>query len=233
MNSVEFCEFLGPAAYELEQRRRYPMEVVMTQVHLETGGLEDYPAGSNNALGIKWDGEGGPENYVVADTWEFRKGQWVREPARFQRFTSLLECLERWADLMDKPVYAQAQPFRDPENWPAFLALIWHNGETTVYATDPMYLWKAVKRAAEVGIPTWCAAYRAHMQAPTVIPMTCDFFGRVLDGYRIDGDKLTGPVRPTLDVLTERTGAAWHVDVANRRLTVWDPRSKATGGEVQ
>lgn len=218
MDARSFCDFLGPAAYEMEQRRGYPMEALMTQVHLETGGLEDYPEGSNNVLGIKWDGEGGPENYVVAETSEFQDGRWVRVLARFQRFGSLLECLDRWADLMDKSWYAQAQPFRDPDNWAAFLALIWHNGETTVYATDPMYLWKAVKRAGEIGIPRWCREYRARMQAPQ--PVRVNLNGRNLEGYRLEKNTVVGPVRPWLDAMAA-LGMAWAY--SNGELTVWSP----------
>lgn len=194
MTYEEFLAFVGPAAMQIEAARGYPAEAVLTQVHLESGGLSAYPEGSNNVLGIKWAGQG---EYAEAPTIEYENGVAVRVMAKWQKFDSLTECLGRWADLMDKSWYAQAKPFR--KDWAAFLALIWHNGESTVYATDPLYLWKAVKRASEVGIPAWCAAYRRQMQEPEVAVYLDDV--RLLDTYRLVKGSVTGKLRALLNVM--------------------------------
>jgi hypothetical protein len=223
LNHLEFCEFLGPAAYELERTRGYPMEAVMTQVHLESGGLASYPAGSNNVLGIKFRGG----EYVEALTWEQNvDGSWVQVTARWQKFNSLLSCLDGWADLMDESWYAQAQPYK--QDWAAFLALIWHNGTKTVYASDHLYLWKAVKRAADVGIPQWCANYRAKMAPAVEVAAPTILVTVIIDGVETacNATNIGGWAHANLEpflLLLQRYGVDTSYDWQTRTLTLTTP----------
>jgi flagellum-specific peptidoglycan hydrolase FlgJ len=240
LNHLEFCEFIGPAAYELEQTRGYPMEAAMTQVHLETGGLASYPAGSNNVLGIKFNGVG---EYVESGTYEYINGvkTWVAD-ARWQKYPSIVNCLESWADLMDKPWYDQAQPYRDC--WAAFIGLVWHNGTETVYATDPLYQWKAVKRAADVGIPQWCAAYRAKMAPAAQVAIAKETVTKeglparlIIDGVEIDcgallvGDWLHADIDPLL-LMLQRYGVRTSYDQPTRTMTITTPIAFSPEGLV-
>lgn len=192
MTHEEFLTFVGPAALQIERDRGYPAEALLTQVHLESGGLSAYPEGSNNVLGIKWAGIG---EYVEAPTIEYENGVPVEVMAKWQVFDSVYDCLTHWADLMDKPWYAQAQPYKS--NWAAFLGLIWYDGEKTVYATNPHYQWLAIKRACDVGIPAWCANQRA-MHKPVSIRAGS---GAVMaDGWLEDG-KTVVPLRALAEAM--------------------------------
>lgn len=194
----EFLAFVGPAALEIEKARGYPAEALLAQVHLESGGLSAYPAGSFNVLGIKWAGQG---EYVEASTTEYdAQGNPYTVVAKWQKYASIYDCLTKWADLMDAPWYAQAQPYKD--NWAAFLGLIWYNGHETIYATNPYYQWLAIKRACDVGVPAWCANARREMQEPEVTVYLDDVL--LPDTYRLVNNSISGKLRWSLDRMKKR-----------------------------
>lgn len=108
-----------------------PASVSIAQYALESGWGKHMPTGSNNPFGMKVRA-GGTDPYVETQTREVVNGKDVYITARFRKFASIADAFDAHAQLLLRPVYANARSkLPNPD---AFADAL-----TGVYATDPKY----------------------------------------------------------------------------------------------
>ena len=121
---------LVAAAQAAERKWRVPASITIAQWQVESAGGTHMPPGSNNPFGIK---AAAGQPFVVARTREVIHGKTIYIDARFRKFASLAEAVDKHAELLaTHPAYAKARCYEhEPDLYAAAL--------TGTYATDPHY----------------------------------------------------------------------------------------------
>lgn len=133
MTDPKFPPAIIAAAQFAHRTTGIPASVSLAQWALESGWGQHMPPGTNNCFGVKATGS---ELGVEVETHEVVNGDVVTIRARFRTYPSMAAAFEEHAELLARPLYAEAQKLLPdavafchaiaPPNRPA-------------YATDPSY----------------------------------------------------------------------------------------------
>lgn len=128
-----FIAQIAQSAMQVAQQRGLYASMMIAQAGLESGwGGSLLSTQANNLFGVKWSGSG---QYVEMPTNEYYGGQTHRVMAKFQRYSSYAESLNRYADLIQGHFPKSTLSAATVEQATVNLA----HGVYGTYATDPGY----------------------------------------------------------------------------------------------
>lgn len=164
---AEWIAMIAPIAQDMQRIYGISAEVLIAQTALETGWGSTDLARKYNILGMKvdlinstwsewstWKGE-----TYIKETWEYRNGKKVKEPAEFRVYRSFRECMEDYVNFLlhvrnNKGLkYARIQGWTDPL---AVISAIRIGTGTDKnpegYFTDPDYVDKIMKLISDYNL---------------------------------------------------------------------------------
>jgi flagellum-specific peptidoglycan hydrolase FlgJ len=122
---------IAAAAVSCEAATGCPAELTTAQCIFESAWLTRAPG--NNCFGIKVDGHGAGQQYVL--THEFLDGSWQEMPLAFEKYATVADCFADHARLIQCGVYEPAwQQYQQDHDLDAYIA-----GVAAHYATAPGY----------------------------------------------------------------------------------------------
>lgn len=159
MTKIDFINQMNQASNEaLNKGSLFNKPVALAQAALECNwGNSNLAQKANNLFSIKagntWKGE---TVWLPGIEWQYKYG-WTNSMVEWRKYSNWADCIIDYANIISKfSWYQDALQYLDDAN--LFLKSILPSGSKPGWATDPDYLYKVLKIAAEIesfGGPKW------------------------------------------------------------------------------